>query len=102
MYAAPGASTRRVHVTAVLDAPPEAEGPVSYRLGQQSGTLAPAARAAPEQAICVPAGGHADLELTAGRSATIAGPPLGPTGGPLRDVGVVVSGVQVTDDAGPC
>jgi hypothetical protein len=52
--------------------------------------------------VCLPEGGHADLALDAGASAAIAGPPVGPSLGPVRKVGVVVSGVQVTPEDGPC
>jgi len=45
---------------------------------------------------------HADIALTADYSATIAGPPLGPTPGPPRLVGVVLSGVEVTPTDKPC
>ena len=36
------------------------------------------------------------------RSAAIEGPPLAPTPGPVRNVGVAVSGVVVTDERRPC
>jgi hypothetical protein len=102
LYAAPGDPARLATVTVLLDAPPEATAPVPYRLGGQSGTIAPGARAQPTQTVCLPAGGHADVELTADRSATIDGPPLGPTRGPVREVGVVVSGVGVTNEQRAC
>ena len=49
---------------------------------------------------CIPRGGHADLTLapTARRRST--GPPLGPEPGPVRDVGVAVSGVRGDARAG--
>jgi hypothetical protein len=75
---------------------------VHYRLGTKGGTIAPGTRAQPAQAVCIPAGGHADLRLDADRSATIEGPPLGPDLGPVRNVGVVVSGVFVSDERQPC
>jgi hypothetical protein len=102
VYADPGADSRRVTVTALLDSPPEATGDVSYRLGDQSGSVAPGARAQPSATLCLPGGGHADFELTAGRSATIDGPPIGPQLGPARAVGVVLSGVVVTPTDEPC
>jgi hypothetical protein len=102
VYADPGAPTRPVGVTVLLDAPPEAGGSTSYRLGQLSGTVAPGQRSDPMQTVCVPAGGHADLTLTADRSAAIPGPPLGPEPGPVRDVGVTLSGVQATPTDGAC
>lgn len=102
LYAAPDAAAQAVTVTALLDAPPEAGKPVSYRLGERRGTIAPGARAQPSQTVCIPAGGHADLPLDADGSTAIAGPPLGPTPGPVRNVGVAVSGVVVTDERRPC
>jgi hypothetical protein len=102
LYAAPGEPARLATVTVLLYAPSEATGPVSYRLGAQSGTVAPGILAQSVQTVCLPAGGHADLELTADRSATIDGPPLGPTRGPVREVGVAVSGVGVTNEQRPC
>ena len=101
-YADPGAQTQAATVTVLLDAPPEAGGPVAYRLGEQRGTIAPGTRVQPVQMVCIPAGGHADLALDADRSAAIAGPPLGPNPGPVREVGVVVSGVFVSDERQPC
>jgi hypothetical protein len=102
VYALPGEPTRRLEVTVLLDAPPEAGGTVSYRFGAASGTVAPGERSQATASVCAPAGGHADLTLTAGKSATIAGPPLGPEAEPPRDVGVALSGVQVADDDRSC
>ena len=102
LYADPGAPSQAATVTVLLDAPAEAGGPVSYRLGEQRGTIAPGTRVQPVQTVCMPAGGHADLTLDAGRAAAIAGPPLGPNPGPVREVGVVVSGVFVSDERQPC
>jgi hypothetical protein len=50
----------------------------------------------------VPRDGHADLALAAPRSATIRGVPLGPELGALREVGLAVSGVQVTPTGQDC
>jgi hypothetical protein len=102
VYALPGEATRLHEVTALLDAPPEAGGPVSYRLGDARGTVAPGERSQATTSVCVPSGGHADLTLAAGTSARIAGPPLGPQAGPARDVGVALSGVQVAGDSRSC
>jgi hypothetical protein len=102
VYALPGEATRLVKVAALLDAPPEAGSTVSYRLGEARGTVAPGQRAQATTAVCVPAGGHADLTLEAGKSATIAGPPLGPDVGSPRNVGVALSGVQVASDGQSC
>jgi hypothetical protein len=102
VYAPPGQRTGSARVKVLLDAPPEAQADVSFRLGGQSGTAAPGTRVSAERTVCLPAGGHADLELTTARSATIEGPPLGPTPGPPRDVGVVLSGVEVTPAGTGC
>jgi hypothetical protein len=102
VYSEPGRPREVVGVKALLDAPPEATKPVSFRLGDQTGTVAPGARAEPSTTVCLPTGGHADLGLDADRSATIAGPPVGPTTLFLRDVGVVLSGVEVTPTGKPC
>jgi hypothetical protein len=102
LYSDPGSPSQAATVTALLDAPPEAGGPVSYRLGNQTGTVTPGTRAQPAQTVCIPAGGHADLPLDADRSAAIPGPPLGPNPGPVRNVGVTVSGVFVSDERQPC
>jgi hypothetical protein len=102
LYADPGAATEAATVTVLLDAPPEASGPVSYRLGERSGTIAPGIRAQPAQPVCIPAGGHADLVLDTKGSTPIEGPPLGPQPGPVRNVGVAVSGVFVSDERQPC
>jgi hypothetical protein len=91
-----------VGVKALLDAPPEAERPVSFRFGDQTGTAAPATRSEPSATLCLPRDGHADVELTSGYAATIDGPPLGPTLGPARDVGVVLSGVEVAPTDKSC
>ena len=89
-------------VTAGLDAPPEASGPVPYRLGDTRGTVPPGQAAQAWASACLPAGGHADLTLEADMSATIEGPPLGPLPGPARDVGLHLSGVQVAPRDEPC
>jgi len=102
LYSDPGAPARAATVTALLDAPPEAGGPVPYRFGDQTGTIAPGTRGQPAQTVCIPSGGHADLTLDADGSAAIEGPPLGPTPGPVRNVGVAVSGMVVTDERRPC
>lgn len=102
LYADPGAPAQAPTVTVLLDAPPEAGEPVSFRIGNQTGTIAPGTRAQPAQTVCIPAKGHADLTLDADRSAAIAGPPLGPNPGPVRNVGVAVSGVFVSDERKPC
>jgi hypothetical protein len=102
VYALPGEARRLLTVTALLDAPPEAGGAVSYRLGDAHGTVAPGQRSQAAATVCVPGDGHADLTLTAGKSASIAGPPLGPDAEPPRDVGVALSGVQVADAGRSC
>jgi len=102
VYADPGSGDRPVRVTVLLDSPPEAAAPVGFTLGEARGTIPPGTRTEPAQTICVPGGGHADLRLTTGASATIDGPPLGPTPSPARVVGVAVSGVDVTPQDGAC
>jgi hypothetical protein len=96
VFAEPGKATRLTRVSVALDSPPEAGGPAQYRLGDDTGLVAPGTQVVAETEICVPAGDHADLTLTTSRSATIAGVPLGPKPGPLRDVGLAVSRVQLT------
>ena len=95
VYAQPGQASRRVRVTVALDSPPEATAPVAYRLGDSRGTVAPGTQSGVQAEVCVPAGGHADLTLTAKRAATTAGPPLGPEPGPPREVGPAVAGVML-------
>jgi hypothetical protein len=102
LYADPGKPAQATTVTVLLDAPPEASKPVSYRFGTQTGTIAPGTRVQPAQTICVPADGHADLPLTDDGSTPIEGPPLAPAPGPTRNVGVAVSGVVVSDERRPC
>jgi hypothetical protein len=99
---ASGEKQRRATVTATIDAPPEAVGPVAYRFGDTRGSVAPGQRTQATATVCLPQRGHVDLRLTADRSATIAGPPIGPTPGPSRDVGVVLSGVQVAPGNEAC
>jgi hypothetical protein len=102
IYAEPGAATQLVRVAVSLDAPPEAQGPTGYRLGGAAGSVAPGSRAVAETTACVPRDGHADVALAAPRSATIRGVPLGPELGALREVGLAVSGVQVTPTGQDC
>jgi hypothetical protein len=102
VYATPGQPSRVASVTAALYAPPEATGPVPYRLGDTRGTAPPGQGAQPSASVCLPAGGHADLTLDAATSATIEGPPLGPDPEPPRAVGVALSGVQVAPGDEPC
>jgi hypothetical protein len=102
LYADPGKPTESATVTVLLDAPPEATAPFSYRLGDRTGTIAPGTRAQPAQSVCIPAGGHADLVLHTNGRTPIDGPPLDPSPGPVRNVGVAVSGVFVSDERQPC
>lgn len=94
--------TESVTVSVALDAPPEAEATTGYRVGGVSGSVAPGARAVVDLAVCVPAGGHADVPLRSERAATIAGPPFGPALGPLREVGVVVHSVETSPTGEAC
>jgi hypothetical protein len=102
VYAEPGKAAQLVRVAVTLDAPPEAQAAVGYRLGSATGSVAPGSRAVAEATACIPRGGHADLGLSSDRSATIAGPPFDPEPGPLREVGVVVSGVRLTPTGQAC
>jgi len=102
VYAQPGKPSERVRIAITLTAPPEAKGEVRYRLGDATGAVAPGAGVPADRELCVPAGGHADLTLTADRSATIAGPPIAPAPGPLRGVGVALSGVEITPTGNGC
>ncbi len=102
VYAEPGKGGQSVRVAVALDAPSEAQAPVRYRLGEATGTVSPGARTVAETETCLPARGYADLRLTASRSATIAGPPFGPDPGPVREVGVAVSGVALTPTGQAC
>jgi hypothetical protein len=101
LYAEPGRPPQLVGVQALLDAPPEAAQSVSFRFGDRPGSAAPGTRSVPSTTVCLPRDGHADLELSAATSATIAGVPLGPTPGPQRDVGVALSGLVVTPTGKP-
>lgn len=106
VYADPGSPAQLVQVAVTLDSPPEAQAPARFRLsgraGASEGAVAPGSRSAAQAKVCVPAGSHADLTLEPGLAATIAGPPLGPRLGPLRQVGPVVSGVQTTATGTAC
>lgn len=102
VFAEPGHASELVRVQVSVDAPPEAQAAAVYRLEDKAGSVAPGSRAVAESQVCVPSGGHVDLSLVAPRSATIAGVPLGPKPGALREVGVVLSGVQLTPTGGPC
>jgi hypothetical protein len=102
VYDDPARRTRRIHVTLILDSPPEATGPASIRFEGATTSVAPAGRSTVAADACIPRGGHVDLVLRTGRAATIAGPPIGPVPGPPRVVGPVLSGVQVDPGAGAC
>ena len=102
VYAVPGASTQLVKVALSLDAPPEAQAAAVYRLGTATGSVPPASRVVAEAQVCVPRGGHADLALSAPRSATIGGVPLGPYTITLREVGLALSGVRLTPTGQAC
>ena len=96
VYARDGEGPYATRLVVALDAPPEAETAARYRLGDASGSVAPGARVVAETDVCVTRGRYADVPLTASRSGTIAGVPLGPKPGRLRDVGVAVAGVQLS------
>ena len=100
VFAEPGRPSQLVRVSIVLDSPPEASAAVEYRLEDASGAVAPGMRSVAVREVCVPARGHADQTLVAGRAATIAGLPLLPKPGP-RTVGLAVSGVEL-ETLGAC
>jgi hypothetical protein len=94
--------TEQVKLAVTLDSPPEAQHSVSYHVGTTTGTLAPTIRAVAQTTVCVPAGGYADVTVSSERTATIAGPPFGPPPGPKREIGLIVSGAQVSHTGNPC
>lgn len=102
VYAEPGEASQRVRVAVSLDAPPEARAAVPYRLDGASGSVAPGTRGTAVTETCVRRDGHADLALSVPRSATIPGVPIGPVPGPLREVGLAVSGVALAPTGRSC
>jgi hypothetical protein len=102
VFAEPGNPSEKVDLAVTLDSPPEAQRPVSYRVGTAAGSLAPTVRAVAETAVCVPAEGHADVSVQSERAARIGGPPFGPMPEPKRDVGLIVSGAQASHTGEPC
>jgi hypothetical protein len=102
VFAAPGDPSKNVKVAVTLDSPPEATGDVHYRVGTRSGLLAPTVRAVAKTKVCVPAGGHADVRVGSGLAGRIGAPPFGPYPGPKRNVGLIVSGVEVKPTANEC
>jgi Dolichyl-phosphate-mannose-protein mannosyltransferase len=102
VFAVKDEPTQEVKVAVTLDSPPEAQRVVTYMVGNATGTLAPTIRAVAEATVCVPAGGHADLPVRSQPAATINGPPFGPKPEPRREVGLIVSGVQLSSTGNPC
>jgi hypothetical protein len=102
VFAVPGAATQLVRVAVALDAPPEAQAAAGFRLGTATGSVSPGGRTVAEAQVCVAREGHADLSLSAPRSATIGGVPLGPHPITLREVGVALSGVKLTPTGQAC
>ena len=102
LYGQAGDRAQLTEVAVSLDAPPEAQAEVSYRLGAASGSVAPGERVVAKARACLPAEGHVDLALVVQRSAAIAGVPVGPEPGPAREVGLAVSGVEITRIADGC
>ena len=94
----PSRATRReqVKLAVTLDSPPEAHAAAStYRVGTTTGSLAPTIRAVAETVVCIPAGGHADVEGAVRATARIAGAPFEPEAGAAsRNVGLIVSGAR--------
>jgi hypothetical protein len=102
VYAVHDEPTQEVKVAVTLDSPPEAEGVVTYTVGTATGTLAPTIRAVAETTVCVPANRHADVPIRSQTAATINGPPFGPKPEPRREVGLIVSGVQLSSTGNAC
>lgn len=102
VYSPGGPNAQRVKVSVSLDAPPEAQAPTAFRVGTATGTVPPGSRGTAETEVCVPHDGHGDVTVTTARSATIPGPPLDPKPGPPREVGLVVSGVQLAPTGTRC
>jgi hypothetical protein len=102
VYAEPGRKLEQVRVAVTLAAPPEARGAVGYRFDHVAGSINPGLQIGTEVKRCIPADGHADLTLLSGRAATIPGPPLAPKPGPLREVGIALSGVQISPSGSGC
>ena len=87
--------------TALLDAPPEATAPPTYRLGDATGAVDPGTRATVRTTVCISPQGHADLTLETGRSATVDGRRSGPSPEPSRAIGLALSGVNPEPPARP-
>jgi hypothetical protein len=91
----------------LLDPPPEAQRPTTFRLtgkeANTAGSAEPGKRTTAEAKVCIPANGHADLALTTDKSAFTSAAPLGPFAGDRRIVGLHLSGVtaEPTDSACP-
>jgi hypothetical protein len=102
VFAERGNQTEKVRLAVTLDSPPEATGPVTYRVGTAKGSLEPTIRATAETVVCVPSGGYADVRVESNRAARIAGPPFGPAPEPDRDVGLIVSGAQAAHTGDSC
>jgi hypothetical protein len=103
VFAVPDDPSENVKVAVTLDSPPEATGPVRYRIGTTSGSLAPTLRTVAETKVCVPAGGHADVPVRSARAGRIGEPPFGPEPSRrMRTVGLIVSGVSVSPTPNQC
>ena len=72
------------------------QAPTSYRLGDQSGSVAPGARAQPSATVCLPAAATPTSSSPPAARRRSTGRRSGPSSGLHRDVGVVLSGVEVT------
>jgi hypothetical protein len=102
VFAEPGNATETVELAVTLDSPPEAQGSVAYEVGTTTGSVAPTIRAVAKTGVCVPRGGHADVEVRSDRAAIIAGPPFEPKPEPNRNVGLIVSGATASHTGTPC
>ena len=102
VYPERGNPTEIVKLAVTLDSPPEAKRSVTYQVGQTTGSLAPTNRAVAETPVCIPRGGHADVEVRSEQTAIISGPPFGPKQGPRRGIGLIVSGAVASHTGNPC
>jgi hypothetical protein len=98
-----GRAQRQVALGVGLSAPATATAPVAYALGAQRGRIDPGQTTTVQLDLCVPARGHVDTSLLAGRGARVDGPPLDPQPNPAaRVVGVKVGAVGLTETGRGC
>jgi hypothetical protein len=98
-----GRGRRRVALAVGLYAPATATAPVAYALGTQRGRLEPGQATTVQLDLCVPARGHVDASLLAGRGALVDAPPLEPEPKPAaRVVGVRIGPVDLAETGRGC